>query len=293
MRTGTAVRAQRYLLRGALLTPLVATLVGGWCGTSRAQGFGFGVSQGQVDAVNQMIVLGVQQGISSLPPTSGQAFTYDFNDELGTFVESEQLGPTVLRSSQTIGANRLSVRFATSYFELGETFDPIVYQATGGPIPPGEKAYTSFGMSADANVVLFNLGATYGITDRIEATLNIPFSVVDARASEIFLTFPPPFPPASDARVAAVPGDSPAIVQQALDAGVVAERELSFNALGFDFNSGKQSASAVSVSASKAWYWPTTGSTSLPPASSSATAQARPSSPDPTARRYCRVPSPN
>ncbi|MGH7788096.1 MAG: hypothetical protein ACRERC_14585 [Candidatus Binatia bacterium] len=199
----------------------------------------FGLQQ-RADAASNMIVLGVQQGISSLPPTSGQAFTYDFNDELGTFVESEQLGPTVLRSTQTIGANRLSLRFATSYFELGETFDPIVYQATGGPIPPGQQVYTSFGMSADANVVLFNLAATYGFTDRIEATINIPFSVVDARASQTFLTFPPPFPPAKDARVAAVPGDSPAIVQQALDAGVVAERELSFSALGADFNSGKQ-----------------------------------------------------
>src|SRR5262245_57844797 len=108
--------------------------------------------QDRADAASQMIVLGVQQGISSLPPTSGQAFTYDYNAELGTFVESEQLGPTVLRSTQTIGANRLSLRFATSYFELGETFDPINYSATGGPIPPGTTAFTAFGMSADANV---------------------------------------------------------------------------------------------------------------------------------------------
>src|SRR5579862_5121466 len=71
--------------------------------------------QSRADAASEMIVLGVQQGISSLPPTSGQAFTYDYNAELGTFVASEQLGPTVLRSPQTIGANRFSVRVAASY----------------------------------------------------------------------------------------------------------------------------------------------------------------------------------
>jgi hypothetical protein len=195
--------------------------------------------QDRADAASQMIVLGVQQGISSLPPTSGQAFTYDYNAELGTFVQSEQLGPTVLRSTQTIGANRLSLRMATSYFELGETFDPIIYQATGGPVPSDVMAFTSFGMSADANVILFNLAATYGFTDRVEATINVPISIVDARASQRFLTFPPPFPPAKDARVVAVPGPGPEIVQQALDAGVVAYRDLSFPALGADFNSGK------------------------------------------------------
>jgi hypothetical protein len=72
----------------------------------------------------------VQQGISALPPTSGQSFTYDFNAELGTFVASEWLGPTALRSPQTIGANRFSLRVATSYLDLNRTFDPIIYRLT-------------------------------------------------------------------------------------------------------------------------------------------------------------------
>lgn len=227
---------------GSLLRSVIfSSLLLGTSVIAHAQGDPFGLQQ-RANAASDMIVLGVQQGISSLPPTSGQAFTYDYNAELGTFVESEQLGPTVLRSTQTIGANRLSLRFATSYFELGETFSPIVYTAEGGPIPPGTTAYTAFGMSADANVVLFNFAATYGFTDRIEATINVPFSVVDARASQRFLTFPKVdgmFPPPSQARVAAVPGTSPSIVNQALEAGVVAYRDLSFSALGADFNSGK------------------------------------------------------
>src|SRR5512145_2727904 len=111
-----------------LSTLLVALGLAGGAAAQTRNPFGL---QGRADAASQMIVLGVQQGIPSLPPSSGQAVTYDYNEELGTFVESEQLGPTVLRAPQTIGARRLSLRFATSYFELGETFAPIVYNVTG------------------------------------------------------------------------------------------------------------------------------------------------------------------
>ena len=197
--------------------------------------------QDRADAASQMIVLGVQQGISSLPPTSGQAFTYDYNAELGTFVESEQLGPTVLRSTQTIGAKRLSLRFATSYFELGETFDPIFYTADTLP-----ESFTLFGMSANADVVSFNAAATYGFTDRIEATINIPFSVVQAKASQTFLTHATAVSaaePGGGARSSpclARPGETgPQTVRAALNADAVALRELSFTALGADFNTGK------------------------------------------------------
>src|SRR5882672_5366874 len=61
-------------------------------------------AQCRADAASKMIVLGVQQGISSLPPTSGQSFSYEFNPELDTYVTSERLGPTSFRAPQTIGA---------------------------------------------------------------------------------------------------------------------------------------------------------------------------------------------
>src|SRR5512147_841571 len=77
--------------------------------------------QDRADAASRMIVLGVQQGISSLPPTSGQSFTYEFDPVLTTYVSSERLGPTALRSPQTIGLNRLSLRVAASYFEVSDT----------------------------------------------------------------------------------------------------------------------------------------------------------------------------
>jgi hypothetical protein len=205
------------LSKAVLVLSMVCAAAPPLAGRAGAQDDPFGL-QSRADAASQMIVLGVQQGISSLPPTSGQAFAYDYNAELGSFVESEQLGPTVLRSTTTIGANKFSLRGAVSYFDLSETFDPINYAVTG-PTVPG-VAYTKFGMVANARVVLLNFAATYGFTDRIEATVNFPVTVVDAQASQIYTTFPPPFPPPQDARIAAVTG-SVANLNAALAAGDV------------------------------------------------------------------------
>lgn len=192
--------------------------------------------QDRADAASQMIVLGVQQGISSLPPTSGQAFTYDYNAELGTFMQSEQLGPTVLRSTQTIGARRLSLRFATSYFELADTFDPITYLATGTGIPG--NTYTRFGMSADAKVVLLNFAATYGFTDRFEGTINIPVSVVDASAKQTNLGAPAL--PATDVAAVPVPAGQNVngFLNAALKRGLLTYNTFSFEKLGANFNEG-------------------------------------------------------
>ena len=54
--------------------------------------------------------------ISSLPPTSGQSFLYEGDQEAMTFVPTEQLGPTAFRSPLTIGKHVLSLRAAGSYF---------------------------------------------------------------------------------------------------------------------------------------------------------------------------------
>jgi len=226
------------VLTGVTLAALCAAA------TASAQGNQFG-GQSRADAASDMIVLGVQQGISSLPPTSGQSFIYDYNQELGTFEASTELGPTVLRAPQTIGKGRFSMRFATSYFQLGETFDPLVYSIDYPPDPilPNPPVYSEFGMSAKADVILFNLGGTYGITDRIEVSLNIPITVVNAQAKQIYPTRPQNLvlPPADRPLGVVVPavGQTP---QQALDAaistGQLVLAESSFSALGFDFNDG-------------------------------------------------------
>lgn len=225
---------------GSLLGTATAASIIGLASITHAQGTNpFGL-QDRANAVSQMVILGVQQGISSLPPTSGQAFNYEYNPELGTFVQSETLGPTVLRSTQTIGANRLSLRFATSYFDLNKTLDPIAYQATGTGIPA--NTFTQFGLSADASVVLLNFALTYGLTDRVEVMVNIPVSIVDAQASQNMLVIPGTFPPASSAIIGALvvpPGASiNPYLNSAVQAGAVNRVNASFGALGADFNSG-------------------------------------------------------
>src|SRR6185369_14758681 len=57
----------------------------------------FGVQQ-RADAAQQMILLGVSQGVSSLPPTSGQSFVYEFDEALDTYKATGLLGPTAYRS---------------------------------------------------------------------------------------------------------------------------------------------------------------------------------------------------
>src|SRR5579862_3386226 len=210
--------------------------------------------QSRADAASEMIVLGVQQGISSLPPTSGQAFTYDYNAELGTFVASEQLGPTVLRSPQTIGANRFSVRVAASYFDLSKTFDPIPYRIQVPPNPMfPSPIFAQFGMSANANVSLLNFAATYGITDRIEVTVNVPVSVVQAQAYQLYTVQPGMLSRPPSQRQLGVLDLGPIPTQQQIHDGFSAALgpncgtnclsigRSSFSSLGFDFNSGTQS----------------------------------------------------
>ena len=148
----------------------------------------FGV-QARADAAKRMIVLAVQQGISSLPPTSGQSLTYVFDEADLTYVVSERLGPTSFRSPQLMGPGRLSLRVAGSYFDLAETFQPIDYAISGVGLPA--DYCTRFGLAASATVGLFNFAATYGLFDRIELNLNAPVVVTSVSGSEIFLALNP------------------------------------------------------------------------------------------------------
>lgn len=216
-------------------------------------------AQDRADAASQMIVVGVQQGISSLPPTSGQSITYEFNPELDTYVTSERLGPTSFRSPQTIGAGRASLRIATSYFELADTFAPIPYLVND---PPGTPiGVAALGLSANAHVTLVNFAGTYGITERWDVTMNVPVVVVDAHAAQTFTTSQPTGPPqeAPLSGPAVVDGNIPAALDalnQALQpgGGLFLRRE-SFNALGFDFNQGTHAGvGRISISAKGTLY---------------------------------------
>jgi hypothetical protein len=232
---------------------VVAVLAGVVCQlhAGHAQENQFG-GQDRANAAQRMIVLGVQQAIASLPPMSGQAFSYEYDPAHDTYVRSTLLGPTALRSPQTIGAGHFSVRLATSYLELADSFAPIPYRIEFDEPSPGQtqrlKGVTKFGLNADAKVGLINLAATYGLTNRFEVSLGLPIVVVDAHASQTFtstragLSLPP-----KQAKVAAAPiiNDDVSGALHALDAalkpgGPAVLRTESFDDLGFAFNSGTQ-----------------------------------------------------
>jgi len=222
------------------IAALTATLFFGsawWPGTGWAQEGQFG-GQARADAVTRMIVLAVQQGIDSLPPTSGQAFGYEYEPGSDIPVREKQLGPTALRATETVGESHLSVRVATSYFELGESFGPMTYfiqpQDTSLAEPRG---YADFGLEARAKVGLVNLAVNWGFASRLEATFNLPLVVVDAQASQSFTTQPQylNLPPRS-----AILSGAPTIDQlnSLLKNGSLVFRKETFRDLGFDFNEG-------------------------------------------------------
>lgn len=232
-------------------------------GASESHGQGQFGAQARADAAKQMIILGVQQGISSLPPTSGQSLTYRFDPELSTFVASEQLGPTSFRSPQTVGKAKWALRASYSYFELQDTFGPkdnlLSFDKIGVNPATGEPAYvfgvSGFGLEAKATVNLVNLGFNYGITDRLEFMFNVPISVVKANASQISAaTVNPDGTPTMNAGAAV--GFFPTDMISDAEVGLlrdefdkrsssscnpqtgdcIAFRKDSFNSLGFDFN---------------------------------------------------------
>jgi hypothetical protein len=135
-----------------------------------------------------MILLAVQQGIASLPPTAGQSFVYEYDRKVDSYNRSDLLGPTSLRSTETIGAGALSLRVATSYFEAADTLGPIAYKVSGAnprfADPPG--FCTKFGLQAGSRVGLISFATTYGFTDRIDGNFSLPLVVSDTTGSEIF-----------------------------------------------------------------------------------------------------------
>jgi hypothetical protein len=179
------------LLATALLAPRAALGQATPAGADLGRGF-------RADAAHLMVTLAVQQEISILPPTSGQSVSFVFDPELDTYERSDRMEPAGLRTPRLIGKGRIAVRLGASYFELAEAFRPAVYAVR----PAGGSEFvgaTSFGLDASARVGVFNASATWGYSDTIDFSLNVPLTVVDASASEIAprTLFSRPFPAAT------------------------------------------------------------------------------------------------
>lgn len=151
-----------------------------------------GLREAQGDGVRQAILLGVQQGIASLPPASGQALVYTFDYDAEVFTSNFVLGPSAFRSPEVVGKGSFNVRATTSYFRVEQELDPIDYsfQPEPGPDCSTEAClrldYSRFGASFRADVGLLNLTTAYGVTRWLETRLTFPVVFVDAKASGIF-----------------------------------------------------------------------------------------------------------
>ena len=204
-------------------------------GTLLAQTNSFGVQE-RADAAKEMIGLAVQQGISSLPPTSSQSFSYEYDPNKDTYLRSQRLGPTVLRSPQTIGAGHFSLRMAVSYFELADSLGPIDYLVDSPTCAKGSA--TRFGLDASVKVTLLNLAASYGLTNRIQVDANLPVVVTNAQASDRFLTFPDQTSQSEGVVACVAPRDAigPSLANHQLAIG-----RLGFNRAGAEFPDGTNS----------------------------------------------------
>ena len=195
----------------------------------RAQRF---ESQARADAASRAIVLAVQQGISALPPTSGQSPVYEYNPRTDVFERSEKLGPFSLRAPETVGQGNVSLRAAASYFALPATFGPIDYRLEfDDPTIDPPVVFAKFGTKIDAQVGVFDFSVNYGITRNLEANLTLPIVLVDAHAQEIRSV------DATEPQFIGFRSSIPKL-NEAIADGAVLLKTVSFSQLGASFNDG-------------------------------------------------------
>lgn len=193
--------------------------------------------QDRADAAQDMIVLAVQQVIDALPPSSGQAFSYEYDPEKDTYVRSATLGPTALQSTRPLGTGRFSLRAAASYFDLSQSFGPMTYRIEPQDSTVSKSGYANFGLQASANVGVLNFGAAYGVTNRLDIFLDVPVTIVSADASQSFtVKLQNLQKPLQELPLAAA--TTPEELANQLRTGKFVYRRASFGALGFDFNDG-------------------------------------------------------
>lgn len=232
---GAMTRWRRWRL---LVAVLILT-----SGSARAQEQNQFGGQDRADAASNLVVLAVERAIDALPIISGQSVTYRYDPESDAFGRTTQLGPTVLRSTETVEPGAFEIQVATSYFEMEHSFGPINYLFTPEGSP--QSVVAKIGLQTEAHVGLMMFAASYGLAKRFEIGLSLPATIVDAQAEQSFSTRASTLGvPASEAKItgARVTNGIPDAIAT-LDAGLqpggaLALRRERLRSLGFDFNQG-------------------------------------------------------
>jgi hypothetical protein len=114
-------------------------------------------------------------------PASG--FVYTFDKSLGVWNQSNQsFGPILSERSETIGRHKLFVGFGYQYFGFS-TLDgvdlhklPAVFgHSETAPMPAYEADYITTVNDIDLTINQFTVFATFGITNRLDVSVAIPF----------------------------------------------------------------------------------------------------------------------
>ncbi|MFI5397346.1 MAG: hypothetical protein ACHQ9S_17550 [Candidatus Binatia bacterium] len=221
----------------------VQILLAGVAGAQTQNQFG---GQDRADATTRLVVIAVQRALATLPPSSGQSVTYEYDPATDALQRSTRLGPTALRSAQTVGPGTLSLQAGVSYFEMAQTFGPIDYLLTFNS-PSRGQGVAKIGLGASARVTAFNLSATYGLSRYVDLGVALPVVAVDTHGSEIFSTRTNALSlPANQAPLSGVSIPLNGNVTDARNAlnmllqpgGPLSLRKETFRSLGVNFNDG-------------------------------------------------------
>jgi hypothetical protein len=147
-------------------------------------GVGAGVD---LSVIRQAIFGGLRNGVGTIPTPTGGAFTYEFDPTTGIFSRTtDTLGPIFADRSQTVGKGKFTLSTNLTYHSYDELDD--------SSLKSGElQAITSFSNDFATRLSLlsireqitaevYTLGATYGVTERIDVGLTLP--IVRVRVSE-------------------------------------------------------------------------------------------------------------
>jgi len=118
------------------------------------------------------------------PPASG--FTYEFDPGLGVFQRSTtSFGPILSERAETIGARRVSIGFAYQRlsFDSIEGVDlsniPAVFTHDDAQLLGGREDVVTTVNSIDAEVSRTAMFVSYGVTNRLDVSIAVPFVTAD------------------------------------------------------------------------------------------------------------------
>ena len=115
-------------------------------------------------------------------PSLATGFTYRWDPTLGVFSRTTQsFGPIMAERAETIGAKRISfgVAFEHARFDTVEGLNlgnvPAVFTHDGFELGGGRADLVTTRNSIDVSVDQFTTFVTYGLTDRLDVSLAVPF----------------------------------------------------------------------------------------------------------------------